>query len=93
MFGVKKQEERMKFDILAQLFRQSQNVVSEWNIWMINSWYRRAVASVWTMRGAFMTGCFSAPLSLQAVVSQPALSDAEVINETFATYYSNKAPC
>lgn len=43
--------------------------------------------------GAFMTGCFSPPLPPQALVSQPVLSDAEVINETFASYYSNKAPC
>lgn len=93
MFGVRRQLEYMKLNVLAQLFWANSQFCARIKHPDDGFLVRKSSRFCMIRHGAFMTGCFSPSLSLQAVVSQPALSDAEVINETFASYYSNKAPC
>lgn len=88
------------FNVILEFPESPINDDVRWNWTLCPTFCLRDESAVWKSSsscmskcGAFMTGCFSPPLSLQALVSQPVLSDAEVINETFASYYSNKAPC
>lgn len=88
------------FNVILESPESPINDDVRWNWTVCPTFCLRDESAVWKSSSscmskcaAFMTGCFSPPLSLQALVSQPVLSDAEVINETFASYYSNKAPC